>query len=204
MRKLIAVLALVPIAAAAQTDPHSGEIIETICPYPPSAAHAEGATLLYYNGTPLGRIMDVRVLASSGNTELDKAAVECVRGWRFDPRGPVAVLTMTRHRINIGWAATPAGGKRIAIPHDCADFYPGAERKAGAQGTTKVRFTITITGAVASPDVAQSSGNANLDAAALSCVLGWKYRPAMKDGKPVAVPWTADVVWKADPGAAQN
>ena len=37
--------------------------------------------------------------------------------------------------------------------------------------------------------------NADLDAAAIACASTWLYRPAIKDGVPVASPWKAVITW---------
>jgi TonB family protein len=58
-----------------------------------------------------------------------------------------------------------------------------------------VAFTISEMGSVADPRVVQSSGYADLDAAAVECISTWKYRPATQNGSAVAVPWKAVVQW---------
>lgn len=58
-------------------------------------------------------------------------------------------------------------------------------------------FVITENGRVSYPALVKSSGNENLDDAALQCAKHWKYKPALKAGHPVSVPWEADVVWKS-------
>jgi TonB family protein len=45
--------------------------------------------------------------------------------------------------------------------------------------------------------VLQSSGSQILDDAAVKCASrGWRFKPAMKDGKPVAVKMTTAVNWR--------
>jgi TonB family protein len=74
--------------------------------------------------------------------------------------------------------------------------YPLAEAKAGIGGTTMVGFTITEEGRVQDPHVVESSGNSNLDAAALTCVVHWLYRPKFQSERPASQPWQVKVVWK--------
>lgn len=81
-------------------------------------------------------------------------------------------------------------------PHVCTPYYPEAAVKAGTQGTTIMAFTITAQGRVIGPSIRTSSGNADLDAAALDCVSSWTYKPAAKNGVAVETPWTAAVQWK--------
>lgn len=194
------------------------------CPYPEAArlAHSEGATLVSYRGTRDGRIEDVRIIQSSGHADLDEATVQCVSRWRFSPDVPADRFNIGTHRTYIAWSipdvssgarppggaawrvadASPyarlPGGRLIGLPHVCMQDYPEAEAKAGIEGTTLLRFTITDEGGVRDEAVDQSSGNANLDAAALQCARKWRYRPAVQDGKPIAVPWKASVMWKLE------
>ncbi|MBV9992322.1 MAG: TonB family protein [Alphaproteobacteria bacterium] len=80
--------------------------------------------------------------------------------------------------------------------HSCADRYPVAALRAHAEGSTVMSFTIRKDGSVSDQKIARSSGNPDLDAAAMSCVPEWRYKPATKDGKPVDAPWQAAVQWK--------
>ena len=83
------------------------------------------------------------------------------------------------------------------IPHSCgANAYPVSGLQRGVEGTTVVQFTITAEGTVKDPSIKTSSGDADLDGAALACTATWLYQPAQKNGAAVAVPWVAQVVWK--------
>ena len=81
--------------------------------------------------------------------------------------------------------------------HNCAqDFYPSLSARMHEEGTTVLSFVIQADGNIKDVAVKTSSGKARLDQAALECAKGWKYKPAMKEGQPVEVPWTTNVVWK--------
>ena len=75
--------------------------------YPESARRQgiEGTTLLKIYVTDTGRVQDVLVERSAGHEELDVAAMEAVKKWRFDParRGnqPVAVWVMLPVRFEL-------------------------------------------------------------------------------------------------------
>ncbi|MBI3945583.1 MAG: energy transducer TonB [Armatimonadetes bacterium] len=64
--------------------------------------------------------------------------------------------------------------------------YPKLAEDAGAEGTVVVRVSLSASGEVESVSVTTSSGNASLDAAAVRAAHSWKFRPALRDGKPVA------------------
>jgi len=66
----------------------------------------------------------------------------------------------------------------------------------GEQGTVMVRFTIQPDGSVSDPAVVKSCGFPMLDEAALTAVKAWRYNPALQDGKPVPVKWSANVLWR--------
>jgi TonB family protein len=96
-------------------------------------------------------------------------------------------------------SATPPSQGTIGKPHICDEaYYPADALSEGRGGDTIVAFTITDQGTVADPKVARSSGHPDLDVAALACVKHWRYRPALKDSIPVAVPWRASVSWRFD------
>lgn len=182
----------------------AGDLSDATCAYPEVAlkAKASGATLLSYFGNANGSLGDVAVLHSSGNADLDAAAVACVKGWHFDPASKMAKFNLGQQRVNIGWALPkdPAGkavGRRVGIAHSCREYYPEDAIKAGIGGLTQVRFFITTEGKVRDPAITVSSGNASLDEASLTCVKHWRYRPALKNKEPVEVPWKALIRWSA-------
>jgi len=82
-------------------------------------------------------------------------------------------------------------------------MYPEAARKVNAQGTTQLGFKIEPDGSVKDPAVVNSSGNADLDWAAVTRVSGWRCKPAIQDGTPTEVPWQAKVQWINQSGTTQ-
>lgn len=62
--------------------------------------------------------------------------------------------------------------------------YPASAVRDGVEGTVKLKVLVTEGGQVAEAAVVDSSGDRRLDAAALEFVRGWRYRPAVQDGKP--------------------
>lgn len=207
MRLLAALFLLLVLAAPANAEPQAGdEHFGSPCRYPESAlaAHTEGMTQVFYTGTRDGHIREVNVARSSGDKDLDEASIRCVTRWRFDPT--VEKWVMGHHTTYIAWSIPKASagsqsnqpmGTFIGVPHQCMDQYPLAEMKAHIEGTVVVDFTITAEGRVRDVHVAESAGNANLDAAAVNCVTRWRYNPARDaDGKPVAVQNRAKIEWK--------
>jgi TonB family protein len=88
---------------------------------------------------------------------------------------------------------TPVG---IGRPHTCTESYPERAKEVGADGTTVLAFTIRKDGTIEDLAVDVTSGNADLDAAAMDCAKTWTYKPAVRDGVPIAERWKVSVVWR--------
>ena len=187
-------------AIAALLMPCHAETFGT-CTYPPAAAGAVGGTGIRFVGNEDGTVSSVRVVAPSGNFELDRAALTCASQWRFDPKSADGASHMGQQSGTIGWTAPPhePGGTFTAgIAHDCSAYYPAELQKRGVGGTTILVFRITEYGKVDSTEVVTSSGSVELDRAALQCASQWRYRPAVRNGKAVATEgWKAAIVWKS-------
>lgn len=63
--------------------------------------------------------------------------------------------------------------------------YPESARRAGIEGTTLVGMTISTDGSVTSAWVESSSGNGELDSAAVNAVYSWRFVPAQINGMSV-------------------
>ena len=89
-------------------------------------------------------------------------------------------------------ASTPSNvkyyenGKRIPTPAQVPPIYPTKEFKRRIGGTAIIAFSYRSDGKVLSASVKSSSGNKNLDSAALAAVKQWTLAPTVKDGQPVA------------------
>lgn len=67
-------------------------------------------------------------------------------------------------------------------------------RKFGMQGTVVLKIIVDKTGAVVRPEIERPVGF-GFDEQAVERVRTWKFRPAMRDGKPVAVRMTIQVAF---------
>lgn len=73
-------------------------------------------------------------------------------------------------------------------PQPTAKFppqYPSSLLQKKITGKVLIACVIDISGKISSSNVRQSSGNRELDQAALSAVTRWKFKPAQKGGRPV-------------------
>lgn len=73
-----------------------------------------------------------------------------------------------------------------SLKADRVPTYPPALRRAGVEGTVRVRVAVGADGSVGDAEVAESSGHAALDEAAVEAARQWAFLPATEDGKPVA------------------
>lgn len=65
--------------------------------------------------------------------------------------------------------------------------YPIESRRKREQGTVVLSLTLGVDGAVENLAIAQSSGFSRLDAAARDAVRTWRWKPTIRDGRPVRV-----------------
>lgn len=65
-------------------------------------------------------------------------------------------------------------------------YYPLGAKAAGQHGIAYVRVTVSSGGRVQEVRIHRSTGNSSLDASALACVRGWRFAPALREGKAVA------------------
>ena len=64
--------------------------------------------------------------------------------------------------------------------------YPTRALRRGESGEVLLRIEVDPRGVPARVDVASSSGSRDLDRAAVAAAKRWRFRPAMRDGTPVA------------------
>lgn len=64
--------------------------------------------------------------------------------------------------------------------------YPEAARQAGGEGTVLVKAYVQADGTIGAAQVHQSSGDPELDRAALDAIREWRFVPAARDGRVVA------------------
>lgn len=166
--------------------------------YPPSALkdHAEGTTLVSYEVTSKGAVRNAVVARTSGNKDLDSAAVSCVSTWQFQPATDYGAPVDVSWQSRVEWIIAPrnaqeVGPTPVGANHRCSLSKATPALVIGETGDIQLVFTVGIDGNVHDLKIAKSSGSTTLDGAALDCVRGWKYKPATRDGTPTEVDWMA-------------
>ena len=82
---------------------------------------------------------------------------------------------------------TPA--RAVGHTHGCAGYYPASAQRLNLSGRVLVGYDVQSDGRLTHVVVVRSSGIAELDRAALTCVSErWRDTPAMRDGIAVASP----------------
>lgn len=71
------------------------------------------------------------------------------------------------------------------MPSDRPPIYPENARRRGQQGHVVLHVDVSADGVPSAVTVAESSGYASLDAAALTAVQQWRFVPATRGGVPV-------------------
>ncbi len=87
------------------------------------------------------------------------------------------------------FAGAPAANANNTAPvaiSQPAPNYPRDALRRGLGGTVRVQATVAPDGSVERMEVASSSGNRELDRAAMEAVRRWRFNPAMRNGQPVS------------------
>lgn len=100
-----------------------------------------------------------------------------------------AIVASESRADSAGMIAPETGDAQASIDYDLAPLppYPRAELLRGAEGTVLLRVEVDANGHVVRVEVERSSGYSRLDRAAQQHVARhWRFRPALRDGLPVA------------------
>lgn len=99
---------------------------------------------------------------------------------------PAPTKRCVRSRPKSSVCQSGARDSRPDYLHNPPPVYPETSRQAGEEGVVLVRLEISSGGTVQSRALVKSSGYPDLDREALRAVRGWKFRPAVMGGFPVA------------------
>jgi TonB family protein len=187
-------------------------------PFPSLVANEEGRSVVSITVAADGRVTEVKIISSSGSPRLDQAALQVAKSqWVFAPTAERQLPDPDTLTVNIDWTlpfddfdlAVPAVGpgqvplllvselrggvappQAMQQPGITADDYPLESIRNNEQGTIGVRIFIKEDGVPGEVEVLVSSGYPRLDEAARTMILRrWRYRPATRNGVPIAS-WT--------------
>ncbi len=186
-------------------------LIKRVNPIYPKQALAEklqGAVVLEGLIDEGGKVADVRVISSAAPV-LEKAAVEALRGWEYEPfqvggkaKKVVFSVTITfaldagkvkeEPKEGRGGPAQLPDSPKPKLLKQVRPAYPEEAKKNGLQGTVVLEVRTDEGGKVRAIRVLQGASPL-LDQAALEAVKQWEYEPVRKDGKAVPVAFTVTV-----------
>jgi TonB family protein len=164
------------------------------------------------DGTPAG----ARVESPLG-LGLDEQALDAARRWRFTPPGPIGApppvtvpisfllpAKFSRWHLASVSFQPPEGVLRPVFLNEPYPPGPGVSNKAIDEGwvisaiprsaLVKVLFDVQKDGVPAKFRVLSASADLWGDEA-IAVLRRWRFTPGVKDGEPVAVPCTVDLVW---------
>lgn len=203
--------------AASPSDVALGEPLEGNAPkYPKQAlkAKVQGAVRLRLNVNENGEVTSAAVL--SGNPELADAAIQAVKKWRYLPyyadSHSVAATTVVsllfkiddkgKSEIQVAFQPRPLGqvfkvGNGVTPPkaiYAPNPPYSEGAREARLEGTCVLKLVVGPDGRPYNIQVSRTLDK-ELDEQAIRAVRQWKFEPATKDGKPVAVYVTIEIAF---------
>jgi TonB family protein len=171
---------VLPATAAPLEAPASPDLADAL----PAAAPEEPAEVVGADAeapaleAPADADATIRVPADLAARPLPLTRRPSGGGVPASPAPPAAVLLPSPRR------AGPSGPS-TALPTNAPPAYPESARARGVEGETLLRITVLSDGTVGDVEVVRTSGDAALDAAALSAARSWRFRPALEAGVPV-------------------
>jgi len=163
--------------------------------YPAAARESgeSGTVQLKLVVNPTGKVVDSKVVRSSGFERLDEAARRALEVCNFEPAVRERTPRTASVELEYVWSLTGPSGVRLppaVLPDSCdKPQYPQLSRRRNETGKVALRFFIDETGMVVMREVERSSGYQLLDNAAAAGLSLCKFRPATFDGKPTGA-WT--------------
>lgn len=194
------------------------KMIQENLSYPVKAQQAgiEGTVMIKVRIDKSGRTSDLSVVTSSGSKELDDAALVAIKQTQFKPalykEKPVSVYVSIPVKFSLKEKSSPSSSvtpNTKFVPFDIPPepiggfktiqanlVYPEKAKLAGIEGLTVVEGFVDIDGNFGNMSIKTSSGNDELDAAAITALESTKFKPAESRGEPVGVYIAIPVAFK--------
>jgi TonB family protein len=151
-------------------------------PFDSLLSNEEGGVTLRLVLDGSGHSTEIRLVKSSGFSQLDQRAAQIARArWKFQPGADVAVVTVnwklpyqTVDDYVVKTPPPPSNAvalKAIANHAVRVGDYPSLSVRAGETGIVGLRYSVKADGNIGSVEIAQSSGIKRLDDAAASMIV---------------------------------
>lgn len=145
-------------------------------PLPPDVAGSDGASGLQVTGK--GSSDDAAAAASADRPRIAETPANPASSPAPTPAAPTSADRTLPEPLN---APSPR--------------YPPEALRMGIGGTVRVRVVVAADGSAERQELAEASGNRFLDRAALETVRRWRFRPATRNGQPVAAEVVVPIVF---------
>lgn len=178
--------------------------------------NGDRATLISVHITAQGELRHAVLFKSSGDGNLDAAALACVPTLHLSVTqngAPADIVWVVGVYWHTNWSnfrvpiLVPAPSPDISyhapnlarVEYYC--WYMDLKSVPKIDAATALKFHIDEHGAVTDVQIAKSSGDARLDAHTADCVAHWHFCPAEQNGHPVQIDWGSEFDWKRVRGA---
>lgn len=159
------------------------------------------ATQFSYRLPVDGTLHDLAVYRSSGNAELDQAAIACASATRFQVAkqegNPIEINSIYAVSWNFTQHVLMSPKPTSEAPNICLGPYPAAALRRGVQGEALVSYRIATDGSVKNLTLERSAGDSLLDQASLDCVSAFRFFPFIHNRIPVEIDERAHIGWRA-------
>lgn len=166
--------------------------------YPKQAIHAcaSGTAVIIIDVDADGRFIDAVVEKSSRNAHLDRAALEASSRWNYSPASDEQGRKVAdKIRIPVDFEAhescwtqlmpdTPARPEPSSVERS-PPRWPAIVDENGLSGEVVLLVLLEEDGWKHAVRVETTSGDPDIDYAAVNAAENWQYKPALLDGKPV-------------------
>ncbi len=110
-------------------------------------------------------------------------------------RSPRPAIETAARSGDIPVAATPGPVDAVPVAGNAPPQYPRVARLRGLEGRVVVTAAVDPLGVVVSSEIAETSGFAMLDRAALEAVRRWRFEPAQRNGRPVRATISVPIIF---------
>lgn len=183
--------------------------VEPVYPEVARRARVDGVVILNVRTDENGLVDQIKV-TNSKDPLLNRAAVEAVRQWQYQPffykgkRHPIVFTVTVRFKLTSGRdeesqerEAEETPGVKPQLIHRVDPVYPERARRAGIEGVVVLKIKTDEDGNVISLVIMRSESTM-LNQAAIEAVGQWKYLPVFIDGNFIPLVTTVTVTFKLD------
>ena len=190
-------------------------IIEETPIYPENLKGTDGVVYVKVFVNKEGNVLKSKLAKSSGVKEFDSSALDVAMKCKYKPAmqngKPIGVWVtykvefvsskdQTEEKLLLDVPEKQEVDLMPEMIYEKSPEYPIEAKENEIEGTVWVKALVAKDGSVEKADIQKSSGNELLDKSALKAALECKYKPAIKDGKPLAfwVTYRVDFVLSKD------